>query len=174
MLTHRFFKKFHFAATKKMIELKKRETFQLIKKILNQNRTFLIWAFKYKFDANEYVKKFKIRFCFRNNLQIIHQNTYATTLVARTLRVLMIIFAAFDLDVWQYDVVNAFINNFINEETYNEYFEDFIVFDHCWKLQKTLYDLKQVFILWYRNFINDLKDLELILMFKVNCLYVNE
>ncbi len=62
MLTHCFFKKFHFAATKEMIELKKRRTFQLMKKASNQDRTFLIWAFKYKFNADKYVKKFKIRF----------------------------------------------------------------------------------------------------------------
>jgi hypothetical protein len=169
MLTHRFFKKFHFAATKEMIELKKRRTFQLMKKTSNQNRTLFIWAFKYKFDANKYVKKFKTWLCFKNDLQMTHQNTYMTALAARTFRVLMIIFAAFDLDVWQYNAVNAFINNFIDEKTFNECFEDFTVFDHFWKLQKALYNLRQVSILWYENFTNDLKNLELILVLEVNC-----
>jgi hypothetical protein len=55
--------------------------------------------FKYKFDTNEYVEKFKARLCFRDDLQMTHQDTYAVTLAARTFRALMTIAAAFDLDI---------------------------------------------------------------------------
>ncbi len=146
----------------------------MIEKTSNQNQTFFIWAFKYKFDADEYVKKLKIRFYFKNDLQMINQDTYATTIVARTFCVLMIIVVTFNLNIWQYDVVNAFINNLIDEKTYNECLEDFIILDHCWKLQNVLYDLKQAFIFWYRNFINNWKDLRLMFMLDVNCFYVND
>jgi hypothetical protein len=174
MLHHRFSQEFQSAAIKKLTELKKRETFLLIEKRSNQIRISLIWMFKYKFDTNEYVEKFKTWLCFRDDLQMIYQNIYATTLAARTFRALMIIATAFDLDIWQYDAMSAFINNSIDEKIYNECLDDFVKLDYCWKLLKTLYDLKQTSILWYRNLINALEDLRLMSMFEINCLYAND
>jgi hypothetical protein len=55
--------------------------------------------FKYKFDTNKYIVKFKARLCFRDDLQMIHQDLYTITLTARTFRVLMIIATTFDLDI---------------------------------------------------------------------------
>ncbi len=174
MLSHRFSQEFQSAAIKKMTELKKREIFLLIEKRSNQIRISLIWVFKYKFDIDDYVEKFKTRLCFRDDLQMIHQNIYATTLTAKTFRALMIIATAFDLDIWQYDAMSAFINNSIDEKIYNECFDDFVKFDYCWKLLKTLYNLKQISILWYRNLINVLENLRLMSMLEINCLYAND
>ncbi len=173
MLRHRFSQKFQMIAQKKFFELKKRDTFFWVKKA-NQSRIFLIWVFKYKFDIDDYLKKFKTRLCVRDDLQSIDQNTYATTLTAKTFRALMIISTAFDLKIWQYDVVNAFINNEIDEKLYNEKSNEFFRFDYCWRLNKILYELKQVSILWYRNLITILKDLELQSISKMNCLFVND
>jgi hypothetical protein len=72
MLNHCFFQEFQSIAVKKMTELKKRDIFLLIEKRSNQARISLIWVFKYKFDTNEYVEKFKARLCFRDDLQMIH------------------------------------------------------------------------------------------------------
>jgi hypothetical protein len=172
MLRHRFFQKFQMIAQKAFFELKKWNTFSWVKKA-NQSRIFLIWMFKYTFDINDYLKKFKTWLCVRNDLQSLDQNTYATTFAAKTFRVLMIISIAFDLKIRQYDVVDAFINNEIDEELYNECSNEFFRFDYCWKLNKALYELKQVWILWYRNLITILKDLELQSISKINCLFVN-
>jgi hypothetical protein len=161
MLNHRFSQEFQSTAVKKMIELKKRDIFLLIKERSNQTRISLIWVFKYKSDTNEYVEKFKARLCFRNDLQMIHYNIYSITLIARTFRALMIIATAFDLDIWQYDAMSAFINNSIDEKIYKDCLDDFVKLDSCWKLLKTLYDLKQVSILWYRNLINAFEDLRI-------------
>jgi hypothetical protein len=160
MLRHRFSQKFQIAVQKKFFELKKRDIFSWIEKA-NQSRISLIWVFKYKFDIDDYLKKFKTRLCVRDDLQSIDQNTYATILAAKTFRVLMIISIAFDLKIWQYDAVNAFINNEIDEELYSECSNEFSRFEYCWKLNKTLYKLKQASILWYRNLITILKDLKL-------------
>ncbi len=140
----------------------------------NQSRISLIWIFKYKFDIDDYLKKFKTRLSVRNDLQSIDQNTYAATFAAKTFRALMIISTAFDLKIWQYDAVNAFINNKIDEELYNEDSNEFFRFDYCWKLNKALYELKQVSILWYRNLITILKNLRLQSISEVNCLFVND
>jgi hypothetical protein len=174
MLNHCFFQEFQSTTVKKMIELKKRDIFLLIEKRSNQIKISFIWMFKYKFDTNEYVEKLKARLCFRNDLQMTHQNIYAITLIAKTFRALMIIATTFDLDIWQYDAINAFINNSIDEKIYSEYFDDFFKLDYCWKLLKTLYDLKQASILWYRNLINVLEDLKLMSMLEINCLYAND
>jgi hypothetical protein len=99
MLRHRFSQKFQMIAQKEFFELKKRSTFSWIKKT-NQSRISLIWVFKYKFDIEDYLKKFKTRLCVKNDLQSIDQNTYAATFVAKTFRALMIISTAFNLKIW--------------------------------------------------------------------------
>ncbi len=172
MLRHRFSQKFQMIAQKEFFELKKRNTFSWMKKA-NQSRILLIWVFKYKFDIDDYLKKFKTRLCIRDDLQSTNQNTYATTFAAKTFHALMIISTAFDLKIWQYDAVNAFINSEIDEELYSENSNEFFRFNYCWKLNKTLYELKQISILWYRNLITILKDLKLQSISKMNCLFVN-
>jgi hypothetical protein len=86
----------------------------------------------------------------------------------------MIISIVFNLEIWQYDAINVFINSEIDEELYNECSNEFSRFDHCWKLNKVLYELKQVSILWYRNLIATLKDLKLQSISEVNCLFAND
>jgi hypothetical protein len=68
MLRHRFSQKFQIATQKKFSELKKKNTFFWVKKA-NQSRISLIWVFKYKFDIDDYLKKFKTRLCVRDDLQ---------------------------------------------------------------------------------------------------------
>jgi hypothetical protein len=173
MLRHRFSQEFQMIAQKGFFKLKKRDTFSWIEKT-NQSRISLIWVFKYKFDIDDYLKTFKTRLCVKDDLQSIDQNTYAATFAAKTFRALMIISIAFDLKIWQYDAVNAFINSEIDEELYNENSNEFSRFEYCWKLNKALYELKQVSILWYRNLITILKDLELQSISRMNCLFVND
>ncbi len=173
MLRHRFSQKFQMIAQKEFFELKKRDTFSWVEKT-NQSRILLIWVFKYKFNIIDYLKKFKTRLCVKDDLQSINQNTYAITLIVKTFRALMIISTVFNLEIWQYDAINAFINNEIDEELYNECSNEFSRFDYCWKLNKALYELKQISILWYRNLITILKDLRLQSISRINCLFVND
>jgi hypothetical protein len=85
----------------------------------------------------------------------------------------VIISIVFDLKIWQYDVVNVFINNEIDEKLYSESSNEFSRLDYCWKLNKVLYELKQVSILWYRNLITILKNLNLQSISEINCFFVN-
>jgi hypothetical protein len=55
----------------------------------------------------------------------------------------MAISAAFDLEIQQYDAVNAFINTDMNEEIYCYCSKGFKVPGITWKLCKALYRLKQ-------------------------------
>jgi hypothetical protein len=108
----------------------------------------LTWVFKYKFDTNGYLKKFKARICVRGDLQSTEQNMYAATLTARTFRALMAISAMFDLETRQYDAVNAFVNSKIHEEVNCLTPEGFERPGSCWRLLRALYGLKQSLLLW--------------------------
>ena len=77
-----------------------------------------MWVFKYKFDENGYLVKFKIRLCAKEDLQFTTMNTYAAILTVRVFRSLMVIVAAYNLKTRQYDAINAFANSFINEVVY--------------------------------------------------------
>jgi hypothetical protein len=173
MLRHRFSQKFQIATHKEFFELKKISTFTWIEKT-NQSRISLKRVFKYKFDINDYLKKFKTRLCVRKDLQSIEQNTYAAMFAAKTFRALMIISIAFDLDIWQYDAINVFVNSEIDEKMFSECSKEFVRLEYCWKLNKILYDFKQASILWYSNLIVILKDLDLQSILEINCLFAND
>jgi Reverse transcriptase (RNA-dependent DNA polymerase) len=103
----------------------------------------LLWVFKYKFDTNGYLTKFKARLCVRGDLQTTEQDTYAATLAARTFRALMAISAAFDLEASQFDAVSAFVNSDLDEEIYCQPPEGYQRPDSTWLLLRALYGLKQ-------------------------------
>ena len=69
-----------------------------------------MWVFKYKFDSEGYLLKYKARICVRGDLQATAEDTYAATLAVKTFRALMAVAAHFNLEVRQYDAVNAFTN----------------------------------------------------------------
>jgi hypothetical protein len=50
----------------------------------------------------------------------MEQDMYAATLAARTFLALIAMAAAFDLEIWQYDAVSAFINSCVDEEIFYE------------------------------------------------------
>lgn len=144
VLNHRFSKEFQLTASKEVGELGQQKTYQLIeKKNQDQVRLPLTWVFKYKFDTNGYLTKFKARLCVRGDLQTTYEETYAATLAARTFRAVIAIAAAFDMEIRQYDAVNAFINSPLDEEIFCEYPKGFCQQGKCWKLLRALYDLKQ-------------------------------
>ncbi|KAJ5307179.1 hypothetical protein N7476_007835 [Penicillium atrosanguineum] len=82
----------------------------------------LKWVFTYKVDEKGYVSRYKARLCVRGDLQIQREeDTRATTLAARTLRTLLAIIAAFDLEMMQLDAVNAFLNSKLEDPVYVAY-----------------------------------------------------
>jgi hypothetical protein len=77
----------------------------------------LMWVFTYKWDEDGYLLKCKARLVVRGDMQpqdMLH-STYAATLAARSFRLAMAIAAEFDLEIWQGDVVGAFLNALINK-----------------------------------------------------------
>ena len=108
-------------------DLKRRGTFQTIpkEKASNEQILPLKWVFKYKLDSDGYLQKLKARLCVRGDLQITEEETYAATLASRIFRALMAIAAAFDLEIRQYDAVNAFTNAKLSKLVYYYCLEGF-------------------------------------------------
>jgi hypothetical protein len=81
----------------------------------------VMWVFTYKEDPQGLLVKCKARLCVRGDLQRkTDQDTRAATLAARSFRILIVIVAAFNLEIEQYNTINAFVNSFLNERVYQE------------------------------------------------------
>ena len=77
----------------------------------------LAWVFRYKLDKHGFVIKFKARICVRGDLQAKNQlDTYAATLAGKSFRSIIAIAAKWDLQLQQYDAVNAFTNSPLDEK----------------------------------------------------------
>lgn len=120
MLKHPYSEGFQLAAVKEYKDLERRGTWKVVPRATAEPHQVLplTWVFKYKFDTDGYLTKYKARLCVRGDLQTTDEETYAATLAARTFRALMAIAAAFDLEIRQYDAVNAFTNSELTESIY--------------------------------------------------------
>lgn len=134
----------------------------------------LIWVFKYKLDSEGYLLKYKARICVRGDLQTTTEDTYAATLATRVFRALMAIAAYFNLDVRQYDAVNAFTNAQLNTPVYCHPPEGYSDTDHLWELHRALYGLKTSPLLWYKELTKMLKELDLQEVKEAPCLWRND
>ena len=125
-------------------DLKRRGTFKSVPKAEAGNKQILSlkWVFKYKLDSDGYLQKLKARLCIRGDLQITKEETYTATLAARIFRALIAIAAAFDLEIRQYDAVNAFTNTKLSKPVYYYCPEGFGQEGHALELLMALYGLK--------------------------------
>ena len=71
-----------------------------------------IWVHLYKYNKHGVFQKCKARLVVRGDQQAKSgaQETYAATLAGRSFRALIAIAARFDLELLQYDAVNAFVH----------------------------------------------------------------
>ena len=143
---------------------------------INKNITsiFIIWTYIYKFDDQNYLIKYKTRLCVRKDLQKTNVDTYAVTLIVRIFRTLMIIINAFDLKTRQYDAVNVFVNNEIDESIYFRSSIDWNENQILFFLHRVFYDFKQFSVLWYRHFSKILIEFDFNQISEVECLFIND
>ena len=133
----------------------------------------ITWVFKYKFDTESFLTKYKARLCVRDDLQSTEQDVYAATLAYKIFKALMTIINVWNLKTRQYDAINAFANSDIDELTYCIFSEDWKESKVLLLLLKALYDLKQASALWYRHLTKTLNELELEQVSEMKCLFVN-
>ena len=181
LMRHPFKKEFFNACGTEIEALKSRGTFRAVNRAPHHRPLPLLWVFKYKFDTDGYLVKFKARICVRGDLQISTRETnYAATLAVRVFRALMAITAAFDLDIIQLDAVNAFLNSIIDEETTIQWppgFEPPLIEGappQVLQLLKALYGLKQAPLLWHNHLVEILENLGLTRVSGVNCVLTSD
>jgi hypothetical protein len=132
LLTHPYHKEFKEAAEREIAELKEKDTFIYVERPRDKQILPLAWIFRYKFDNDGFLTKFKARICVCGNFQKPNLlETYAATLAAKVFRTFMAIAAVFDLETLQLDVQNAFVHSKLDEEVYCENPEGFNTHGYC-------------------------------------------
>ena len=135
----------------------------------------LMWVFNYKCDEDGYLYKFKARLCVRGDLQESWGETYAATLAMKVFRALIAIAAAFDLEMFQFDALNAFLNAKLSRKLHCYTPEGFTdKYGELLQLLRALYGLKEAPLLWYEELSSTLKKLGLKPVPGVPCLYSND
>jgi hypothetical protein len=135
----------------------------------------LMWVYTYKFDQDGYLYKFKARLVVRGDLQAEWGDTYAATLAARVFRGLIALAAAFDLLMFQYDALNAFLNARVNRKLFCYTPEGFTKqYGELLLILRALYGLKEAPLLWYAELQKTLKKLGLKPVPGVPCLFANK
>jgi hypothetical protein len=135
------------------------------------------WVFKHKTDEKGDVVRFKARLVARGFSQVYgidYMDTFAPVAKLASLRILLAIAAAEDLEIYQMDVVTAFLIPDLDEEIYMAQPEGFETNEGlvC-KLQKGLYGLKQSARIWNARLRQHLKSLGFQQSSCDPCIYIN-
>lgn len=119
------------------------------------------WVYVYKFDKRGRFVKAKARLVVRGDQQPKNaaESNYAATLAGRSFRTLIAIAARFDLELIQYDAVNAFVNATIDEDIFMRMPPGHRKAGTHLKLNKALYGLRKSPLLWQRELTKTLKAL---------------
>ena len=134
----------------------------------------LMWVLSYKFDKDGYLDRHKARLVARGDLQVDQDDTYATTLAAQTFRAIMAITAAFDLEIKQYDAVNAFANALLPTPLYFICPEGYEKAGKVLKATRAIYGLRKSPLLWYNELTLSLKKLGIKPVPETSCLFMND
>lgn len=120
-----------------------------------------MWVYTYKFDKHGNFQKCKARLVVRGDQQAksVHEDTYASTLAGRSFRILMAIAARFDLELVQYDAVNAFVNAKMDRDVFMRMPPGYRKPGKILKLQRALYGLRCSPLLWQKELTNTLENL---------------
>lgn len=116
------------------------------------------WVFKRKLNAVGKLEKYKARLVAKGYSQvegIDFGEIFSPVAKLTSIRFLLSIAAAFDLEVEQMDVKTTFLHGDLEEEIYMKQPEGFVVKgkkELVCKLKKSLYGLKQSPRMWYQKF----------------------
>lgn len=130
------------------------ETWSLTQLPPNRTAIKTRWVFKVKEESDGSTTRFKARLVAKGFSQrpgIDFEETYSPVVKYDTLRVILSLVAAKDLDMAQLDIKTAFLNGELDEEIYIEQPEGYVAEGKgnlvC-RLNKCLYGLKQASRVW--------------------------
>ena len=133
-----------------------------------------MWVYVYKFHQGRY-KKCKARLVARGDQQIRRDDidTYAATLAIRSLRIFLAISARFDLELYQYDAVNAYVHTTLDEQVYMKMPPGYRRKGVVYRLGKALYGLRKSGRLWQKDLKSTLRELEFLEIPHEPCCMIN-
>ena len=140
----------------------------------NENILPLMWVLSYKFNEDGYLERHKARLVARGDLEFNQDDTYASTPAAQTSRVMAAIAAAFDLEIKQYDAVNAFANAKLPNLVYCKCPEGYEKQGYVLKAIQAIYGLQKSPLLWYNEITLGFKKLGLLPIPETSCLFKND
>ena len=115
------------------------------------------WVFKKKTDMDGKVSTYKAGLVAKGYSQkygIDYDETFSPVAMLKSIRIILAIAAYYDYEIWQMDVMTAFLNGHLQEEVYMIQPEGFVSKDpnKVCKLQKSIYGLKQASRSWNIRF----------------------
>lgn len=144
--------------TEEIHSLKENKTWELVRLPDGRKAIQCKWVFKTKYLPNGDIDKFKAHLVAKGYTQkagIDYSETFSLVVKFETVRIVMAITAADDLEIVQFDIKTTFLNGDIAKLLYMEQPEGFIDLDHpdyvC-LLRKALYGLKQASCNWNHKF----------------------
>lgn len=146
------------AMTEEVDSLKESKTWELVRLPDGRQAIQCKWVFKTKYQPNGKVDKYKARLVAKGYTQragVDYSETFSPVVKFETVRIVMAITAADDLEIVQFDIKTAFLHGDIAELLYMEQPEGFVDKDHpdyvC-LLRKALYGLKHASRNWNHKF----------------------
>lgn len=134
-----------------------------------------MWVYTYKLDKDGILIKCKARLVVRGDQQLKgEEDTYASTLAARSFRLLMATSARFDLELKQYDAVNAFVNTSLKKVVYMRMPPGYRKRGKLVRVLKALYGLPVSPSLWQEDLQGTLTELGLKVIPKEPCCIMRE
>lgn len=133
-----------------------RQVFTLVPRPKNRKIITCKWHLKKKFNNDGSLMKFKARLVARGFTQeegIDYRETFAPSSRQESLKAFLAVNGHRDWDLVQLDVVGAFLYGELDEEIYMTQPQGFInedYPDHVWKLNSSLYGLKQSARQWHK------------------------
>ena len=158
--------------------LKKQEVWELVD--LPRGRTAIKnkWVLKHKYNSDGSVERLKARLVccgYSQRYGVDYEQTYSPVPQLKSFRIVLALAAQYDLELWQLDVVSAFLNGVLEEEIYMEQPEGFQ--DETGRvclLKKALYGLKQAPHVWNSNLNTTLLSLGFKQCVRDACVYVKK
>ena len=99
------------------------------------------------------------------------KNIYAFILAKRFFRTLIAIAACFDLELIEYDAVNAFVNALLPYDVFIKMLPGYRKKEQIFHLKKALYGLRKALLLWQKKFTATFKKLDFEMVPHKPCCY---
>ncbi|GJX76662.1 retrotransposon protein, putative, ty1-copia subclass [Tanacetum coccineum] len=146
-----------------MQSMKDNDVWELIELPPNAKTVGHKWLFKKKTDMDGAVHTFKSRLVakgFTQTYGVDYEETFSHVEDIRAIRILIVITAFYDYEIWQMDVKTAFFNGHLSEEVYMTQPEGFVnpkYPNHVCKLKRSICGLKQASRQWNKRFDDEIK-----------------